>query len=206
MDLVLKWIYFLLTVMGAIASVWFVAEKVSRWRRLSWRCAQKSAEIIAEQLTADSYLPSLIVGIGRGGAIFGAMISGCLGHRPLLVIDRKYLWKNGRRLDDIILRLDIPKDMLSTVLLVAGEVHTGNTMKIYFDYFHKLGAQHIKRAVFFLQEGSTEKIEYWGFQSKTDRRMPWMFSRIYRRDSRNQEEARSLAATDVINSDSSKGQ
>jgi len=203
MGLSVEWLYFLLTVVGASASVWFITEKVFRWRRVSWRCAQKSAENIAGQLTADAYMPSLIIGIGRGGAIFGAMISGCLGHRPLLVIDRKYIWKDGRRLDDMILHVDIPKEMLGNVLLVAGEVHTGNTIKLYFDYFHKLGAQHIRRAVFFLQVGSTEKVEYWGFRSKTDRRMPWMFSRIYRRDSRNQEEACSLAATDVISRNSS---
>jgi uncharacterized protein len=183
MNFLLSIIYFLLTVIGAIASIWFIAEKALKWRRLSWRCAQKSSELIARQLSADAYLPSLIVGIGRGGAIFGAMISGCLGHRPLLGIDRKYQWKDGRRIDDILLHLDIPKDLISTVLLVAGEVHTGNTMKIYFDYFSKLGAQNIRRATFFLQEGSTEKINYFGLKSKNDRRMPWMFSQVYKRDS-----------------------
>ncbi len=98
----------------------------------------------------------------------------------------------------MIIRLDLPKEMLSAVLLVAGETHTGNTMKLYFDYFQRLESQQIRRATFFLQEGSTEKIEYWGLQSTTARRMPWMFSKTYRMDSRSQEEKYSLTANTLV--------
>lgn len=200
MEIAFQVLCFLLSIVGAITSIWFIVEKIFKRKRLSWRSAEKSAETITGQMTCDAFLPSLIVGIGRGGAIFGSIISGYLGHRPLLVIDRKYTWKEGRRLDDMILHIDVPKEMLTDVLLVAGESHTGNTMKLYFDYFHRLGAQSIKRATFFLQEGCTEKIEYIGIQSKVDRRMPWMSSQHYRRDSRSQEEARSLESTNARSS------
>jgi hypoxanthine phosphoribosyltransferase len=204
MVLAFQTLCFLLSVIGSVASVWFIVEKIFRWKRLSWRCAEKSAETVAGHLTSDGYLPSLIVGIGRGGAIFGAMISGCLGHRPLLVIDRKYRWKEGRRLDDMILHLDIPEEMLSAVLLVAGETHTGNTMKLFCDYFSRLGAQNVRRATFFLQEGSTERIEYTGVQSAIDRRMPWMSSQHYRRDSRSQQEVHSLSTIKTTKNDNSQ--
>lgn len=86
-------------------------------------------------MVRDSFLPTLIVGIGRGGTIMGAMISGCLGHRPLVVIDRKYVWVEGRRNDDLLLRLQFPPELLEKVLLVASETHTGNTMRLYYNYF-----------------------------------------------------------------------
>jgi hypoxanthine phosphoribosyltransferase len=198
MVLVFEVVSLLLAVIGAITSLWFIVEKMGLWQRLSWRCAERSAEKVARQLVADAYTPSLIVGIGRGGAIFGAMISGCLGHRPLLVIDRKYTWKGGRRIDDMILRMNLPDEMLSSLLLVAGEAHTGNTMKLYFDYFRQLGASDVRRAALFLQDGCTEKVEYWGVKGGTDRRMPWMFSQSYRRDSRGLEEALNLVGPDAI--------
>jgi probable phosphoglycerate mutase len=193
MKIAFEIIYLLLTVVGATASVWFFVDQVNKLKKLSWRSAEKSAEIIASSLGSDDFMPSLIVGIGRGGAIFGAMISGCLGHRPLLVIDRKYTWIDGRRVDDLILKLSLPEELLSKVLLVAGEVHTGNTMKLYYDHFIHIGAKEVRRGVLLLQDGCTEKIEYYGIKSKIDRKMPWMFSKQYRRESRSQEEARGLS-------------
>jgi len=135
------------------------------------------------------YDPTLIVGIGRGGAIMGALISGCLGHRPLLVIDRKYMWMDGRRLDDMALHLQLPPGLIARVLLVAGEAHSGNTMRLYHDRFMQLGAASVMRAAYFVQKGCTERIEYIGIRSDRDLRMPWMFTHNYVRDSRSEQEA-----------------
>ena len=186
-----------LSMIGAVASVWFIVDKIGRRRRISWRSAGRSAREISERLANDDFLPSLVLGIGRGGAIFGSMISGCLGHRPLIVVDRKYTWNEGRRTEDLVLRMHLPNEMLSRVLLVAGEAHTGNTMRLFYDYFQELHPGEIRRAVFYLQDGSTEKIDYCGTRGRLDRRMPWMFSKRYRRGSRSEQEARGLEATDT---------
>lgn len=191
-------ICFSLSLIGATASIWFLVNQISRLKRISWKCAEKNAKNIASSLSSDNYSPTLIVGIGRGGAIFGSLISGCLGHRPLLVIDRKYIWINGRRIDDLILKINLPKEMLSKVLLVAGEVHTGNTMRLYYDHFLKIGSQEVRRGTLLLQDGCTEKIEYWGIKNKLDRMMPWMFDKQYRRESRSQEEAIGLSSTKTL--------
>ena len=122
----------------------------------------------------------------------GALISGALGHRPLIVIDRKYQWKDGRRLDDMVQRLEINFG-LEAVLLVAGEVHTGNTMRLYYEYFNKLGAKEIRRATLFYERGSTEPVEYKGMLSSNKTlRLPWMRPRCYRRDSTSEEEAKGI--------------
>ncbi|MCX5800882.1 MAG: histidine phosphatase family protein [Candidatus Eisenbacteria bacterium] len=182
----------ILGTIGALASAWYLYERFFPLRRLSWRSAQNAALRISEQMKQAGYDPTLIVGIGRGGAIMGALISGSLGHRPLLVIDRKYMWMDGRRIDDMVLHLQLPLVLVDRVLLVAGEAHSGNTMRLYYNHFVLMGAVSVKRAAYFVRKGCTEPIEYVGIRSGRELRMPWMFTRTYVRDSRSEHEARAI--------------
>jgi len=191
-----------LSIVGGLSSVWYIYEKLVPIRRLSWRSTQKAALKITSEMVRDGFLPTLIVGIGRGGAIMGAMISGSLGHRPLVVIDRKYDWVEGRRNDDLLLRLQFPPELLEKVLLVAGETHTGNTMRLYYNYFREIGAKEIRRATFYLQKGCTEPIEYVGLKHSKDFLMPWMFSKQYIREDRSAEEATRARASVIAHEES----
>ena len=182
----------ILGIIGAIASAWFLYERFFPLRRLSWRSAQSAALRISDQMKQAGYDPTLVVGIGRGGAIMGALVSGCLGHRPLLVIDRKYMWMDGRRIDDMVLHLQLPLALIDRVLLVAGEAHSGNTMRLYHNHFVQIGAASVRRAAYFVRKGCTEPIEYTGIRSERELRMPWMFTRNYVRDSRSEHEARAI--------------
>ncbi len=164
---------------------WFVYEKYFPFRRLSWKLAQKAANNVANKMVVDNYMPSLIFGIGRGGAIFGALISGCFGHRPLVVLDRRYNWSERGRIDDVIFPMRIPSEYLKSVLLVAGEAHSGGTMNRYFDYLKALGADEIRRAVLYLEDGCVVRIDYHGIKgTKKNILMPWMFSKQYQRTDR----------------------
>lgn len=175
-----KHIRIILAVIGAISALCYFWEKLFPIRRLSWKFTEKAAKRITEELTADNLSPTLIVGIGRGGAIMGLLISGCLGHRPLVVIDRKYTWREGDRFDDMIFPVDIPQNFLEKVLIVSGEVHSGNTMKLYYKHFKKRGAQSIRRATLYYEKGATVNVEYKGLESsKKNILMPWMFHRQY---------------------------
>lgn len=182
----------ILGILGAVSSVWFLYEKLSKRYRLSWRFAEKAVEKLVRKMMSDNFSPTLIVGIRRGGAIIGALISGELGHRPLIVIDRKYKWEEGRRITDMVQRLKINFG-LEAVLVVSGKVHSGNTMRLYYDYFKSLGANEIRRATLFYEAGSTEPVEYKGLvSSRKMLRMPWMRSKMYRIDSRSEEEAKGI--------------
>lgn len=192
----------ILGLIGAISALWYFWEKLFPIRRLSWRFAERSAKRIAEELTADNFSPTLIIGIGRGGAIVGALISGCLGHRPLVVIDRKYTWREGDRFDDMIFPVDIPQNFLERVLIVSGEVHSGNTMKLYYEHFKKLGARSIQRATLYYEKGATVKVEYKGLElSKKNILMPWMFHRRYIRADRHPPRATLLQKEDFTKGD-----
>ena len=170
---------------GIAGFIWLMHERLFPYRKLSWRFAQRTAQKIARQLVANDFTPSLIFGIGRGGAIMGAMISGCLGHRPLLVVDRRYDWNRTGRLEDLILFADVPKPFLKNVLLVAGEIHSGGTMRRYYEYLRSLGTLRVQRAVLFYEKGCPVHVEYYGIVSaRKNVRMPWMFSKSYLRADR----------------------
>lgn len=176
---------FISAIATLISFIWFIYEKRKPYRKISWRKAKKAANKIADQLVKDKYNPSLIFGIGRGGAIFGSMISGSLGHCSLVVIDRKYIWSSKGRMQDILFHISIPGEYLKNVLLVAGEIHTGSTMNRYYDYLKVIGAQTVKRAVLFYEEGCPANIEYVGIQSSDKKLLlPWMDSERYIREDR----------------------
>jgi len=176
---------FVSAIVGIISFLWYLYEKKFPFRKLSWRFAEKAAQKIADRMVKDNFSPTLIVGIGRGGSILGAMISGCLGHRPLLVIDRKYEWKESGRLEDIIFFVDVPASFLNRVLLVAGEIHSGGTMKFYYNYFKSLDTNEIRKAVMFFEEECPVNVEYIGIKSsKKNILMPWVFSKNYMRADR----------------------
>lgn len=140
-------VYEIFGFISAIATIisfgWLLYEKRKPLRRISWRSAKKAANKIADQLVKDKYYPSLIFGIGRGGAIFGSMISGSLGHCSLVVVDRKYNWSSKGRVQEILFHINIPVEYLKSVLLVAGEAHSGTTMDRYYDYL-KFDKSYIK--------------------------------------------------------------
>ena len=167
-------------IIGIISFAWLIHEKYFPIKRISWRNAEKGAEQICIKMAQDDFDPSLIFGIGRGGSIMGSLISGCLGHRPLLVVDRKYVWSEKGRSEDLIFRVNIPNKYIQNVLLVAGEAHSGRTMNFYYDYFKNLKARRIKRAVLLFETGCPTHVEYKGMITKRKNLwLPWRFSNKY---------------------------
>ena len=152
---------------------------VSVFSKLSWKKAKIGARKIAKELfggeTHKSYIPTVIVGIGRGGAAFGALLSYNLNNVPLAVLERKYVYENGVRKEFPLFDIHIPKELLQRVLLVAGESHTGETMKCLNQYMTDLGAQEVRHAVFYQQDNPNLPIEihYMARTGKSFNLMPW---------------------------------
>ncbi len=172
------------SVLAIVTAIYYVWRRFRPQKRISWKTATKLAISIADEMVGDGFLPSLVFGIGRGGAIMGSLISGCLGHRPLCVIDRIYEWEEGSRTEDILFKVRFPQRLLDKVLVVSGEVHTGNTMRMYCEFFKDRGAKEIRRATLFLNKGSIEQVEYGGLTLHRNILMPWMVSDRYIRQDR----------------------
>ena len=73
----------------------------------------------------------------------------------------------------------IPKAYLKQILLVAGEAHTRNTLRIFTEEFLEMGAGEIRNCVFYNQQLPEERlapnveIHYSGICRKRDYLMPW---------------------------------
>jgi hypoxanthine phosphoribosyltransferase len=159
--------------------------RVSDVKEIDWPFVEQGIFVLKEKLLEESYYPSIIVGIGRGGAIIGALLSGCMKNIPILVLDRVYKWDNRRRDEDIIGEI-VLKKKLDSVLLVAGELHTGNTAKKFINYFEKLGvaSDNIKVLSFMKEKYPALEPDFWYYESeKPDIRLPWMLTKNYKRES-----------------------
>jgi broad specificity phosphatase PhoE/hypoxanthine phosphoribosyltransferase len=158
--------------------------------KITWKQMEKSAHKITEELISDRYYPTLIFGIGRGGAIFGSMLSGCLGQIPVLVIDRQYFFgdKNSRVVR-ILFKSRIPARYLKNVLLVAGDANTGASMDFFTDFLNMLGAKSIRKAVYLKAITCLTQLDY--FSRKTGniiddgKKLPWRSFCNYKNDAIN---------------------
>lgn len=145
---------------------------------------QKGVLYLKDKLIQDNYYPTLIVGIARGGSIVGALISGTLGNVPILVIDRVYEWTTHQRKEGLFDEIKITKN-IEKVLLVAGELHSGNTAKKYIEYFKQIGANEVRMLTFMKEPYPTFKPDYFFIETdKSDIRFPWMLTKNYKRDSK----------------------
>ena len=162
---------------------------IKLYRRFPWRHAYKYAKNTAETMkngTAEElYEPTIIVGIGRGGAIYGSIFSYFMKEAPLLALDRKYLYdEQGKRIgEDWYYPINIPKELLQKVLLVAGEYHSGKTMQQFKQRLIGIGAKEIRTCVLYYQTGlsnQTEVPDYYGITSKYDYLMPWQEKQFLR--------------------------
>ncbi len=175
-------IYFL-SFIGGIISIVTIYKWLVPYKKIDWKTVEKDVMKLKEDLITKNYMPTLIVGVGRGGSIVGALLSGCLGHVPLLVIDRVYDWKNNIRRERLFEQINLSSN-LDKILLVAGELHTGGTAKTYIEYFNKIGARQIKYLSFTKDHFPAFNPDFYYIETKNpDIRLPWMITNKYKRDS-----------------------
>lgn len=142
------------------------------YRRLTMKSALNAAKNVAKNVEASEFHPTIIIGIGRGGSIFGSLISYNLYHTPILSIDREYEWLEKRH-NKMLFAFDIPIHLTHRVLLVAGEAHTGGTMETFTKYLKSIGSREIKTCVFYKQSVCTQNIDFCGMEGENTILMPW---------------------------------
>lgn len=149
------------------------------YRRLTMKKALKSAKKVAKEIEASKFNPTIIIGIGRGGSIFGSLISYNLHHTPIFNIDRQYKWIE-KRYDKMLFAFNIPFHLTRRVLLVAGEAHTGATIEVFTKYLKSIGAREIKTCVFYKQTVCTKEIDFYGEEGENTNLMPWQDAEFIR--------------------------
>ena len=151
---------------------------------------KEKAELIANELETAKYYPTIIIGIGRGGAIFSSLLSYYIHYSPIFCIDRIYNWKTDKRDVKAFFDFTIPSKYLKRVLIVAGETHSGDTMDYFYRYLkNKLKAEEIKTCSYYLQSVCTFHVDYYGKIGEDTSLMPWQ-NADFIRDSLNREEGK----------------
>ena len=190
----MTWLGYLFALIGFVATIYKSIQVWLSLKVLSWKDVDKCCETVVKQIRNDGFKPDVIVSIGRGGAIFGAILSGnTSSHKdkhkksniPILGVDRIYEWENN-------CRREVPNTMVSfdplagkKVLLVAGDILSGGTMKFHFKQLEKVGVEKMRTACIVKGSSSTLHPDYFGKEILADFRMPWMYKGYgYVRDSR----------------------
>ena len=168
------------------------------FKRLKMREATEKAEDIAQRIINSEESPTIIVGIGRGGAIFGSFISYHLHNTPILCIDREYDYQESRKAYPLF-DFDFPSYLKKRVLLVAGEIHTSGTMEKFRNHLLKKGAQEIKTCVFYKQNSCPMNIDYVGRTGEEAILMPWQDADSIRDSLNSSEQKRKLKEQQELN-------
>lgn len=173
---------------------WFSLLNLNIFRRSSMRKVFREAKRLANKMKQDEFTPTLIIFIGRGGAIFGSLISYNLKNAPIFCVDRKYEWGMTKRKVEAVFNIDIPSTFLTKVLLVAGEAHSGETMSYYCDRVKKKNPEaEIKTCVFYMEDVCQMTIDYVGLRGRDHMLLPWQDASFIR-DSLTREDANKLCS------------
>lgn len=182
---------YVLAFVGFLATLYKTVEVWLNLRRFSWTEVDKLTKKLIQQISSDMFVPDVIVGIGRGGAILGALLSGNLRvpgksrNIPLLVVERIYEWHDGERIEVENEMINLSPLRGKKILLVAGDVLTGGTMKFFLREIEQVEPQEVRTACLVKGVTSAYRPDYFGKEITGDFRMPWMYKGYgYVRDSR----------------------
>ena len=188
----MKLFFDILTIIGGLSSIPLI---ISFWNfisKYSWLSAKRSAKKIVNNLinSENKFIPTLIVCIGRGGAIFGSLISYQLKIRGIsgyiLAVDRISAIKEKEKIVDLVIEPEIKEEALvKNVLLVAGDTYTGKTMAKYIQWLNSSGInkKNIKLASFFIYKFCDIKVDYYGVEGNGMKKLPW-YLHSYKSDTR----------------------
>lgn len=192
--IIVTWLGYLFALIGFAATIYKSIQVWLNLKVLSWGDVDKCCKKVIKQIRNSGFKPDVIVTIGRGGAVFGAILSGnTSSHKdkhqksniPILGVDRIYEWENN-------CRNEIPNKMVSfaplagkKILLVAGDILSGGTMKFHLNQLEEVNVKGIRTACIVKGSSSTLHPDYFGKEILADFRMPWMYKGYgYVRDSR----------------------
>jgi hypoxanthine phosphoribosyltransferase len=129
-------------IVGAVASgiaIWEFFGKTRSSRAFRWKHVSKAVRGIIADLNSRSFVPAVVVGLGRGGSIMGGLIAGNLGALRVCSMDRRRVASvlDSMSVPDFVIKPNVkdlatlgPSEGRLKLLLITGEVVTG------FDLFH----------------------------------------------------------------------
>ncbi len=199
---ILEWAGYVLAVIGFGATIYKTVEVWLNLKSFSWGDVDKYSKVLIKKISKDYFVPDIIVGIGRGGAIIGSILSGNITvpsnqkgkNIPVLGVDRLYEWQHGARVEIKNEMVDFSPLEGKKVLLVAGDIMTGGTIKFYAHQLEQAKVAELKTGCLVKGVTATFQPDYFGKEIPADFNMPWMYKGYgYSRDSRKPSESKKQA-------------
>lgn len=190
----MEWFGYGFAVIGFFATVYKSIQLWVNLNVLSWADVDKLSRAVIRDIANSGFDPDVIVAIGRGGAVFGSILSGNLSGNetrpkksnvPILGVDRMYAWDGGQRTEIQNNLVELSPLANRRVLLVAGDILSGGTMKFHVQELNKVGVGEVRTACLVKGTSTTLHPDFFGKEIPADFRMPWMYKKFgYVRDSR----------------------
>ncbi len=174
-------ILILLTAIGAVAGIVAVLPIIKHLLGPTWKDAFRMARKVLEDIEQSNWEPTLVIGIGRSGCIWGGWLAGNLGSKPILGIDVWYdQTEEGRKVHfrgakQVLSALEEFSKLGNNILLVEGAASIGQTLTCFLERFSdQLGPWKIKKAVLYKNPAAAIDIEFVGRPlERWPKRFPW---------------------------------
>lgn len=172
-----------LAILGALASaagLYLFVEDMRSRRRFGWKQVSTLVRRMLTEMQSRSYKPDLVLGVGRGGSILAGMLAGNLGHLPLAVLDTVIDHPGGISKVEFRFPDCCPSLQGKKVLLVVGELYSGEDLRHAIEFAWHQHPSEIKTASLLTHPAASVKPDYVGRETSKPLTAPWRMTDVYK--------------------------
>lgn len=173
------------SVISVLSFAVYLKDRRQRKRKIpvpySWSNVASGVDHTINRLHSDEFVPEIVIGVGRSGAIYGALLAGNLGNLPFEVLDRSFAHDQGNR--NAVFHQHIAQPWsFQRALLVIGEVNSGQSLKEALLWLRaNLPPADIKTACMVRQVNSNYVPDYIAYEEDRAIVPPWVLRSGYQR-------------------------
>jgi hypoxanthine phosphoribosyltransferase len=169
-----------LSVAASAVTIYLFAEELQNRRRFGWKHVEKLVEGLLDDMRTRDYSPDLVLGVGRGGAILAGMLAGNLGHLPLAVVDTILDRSAGISRATIRFPECCPDLRDKDVLIVVGELYSGEDLRRGIEFAERQNPRAIKTATLLTHPAASIRPDFVGLETAKPLSAPWRISEHYK--------------------------
>lgn len=154
-----------ISLIASLVTIFLFAENLHNRRQFGWKHVDKLIRKLLADMRVHGYIPEVIIGVGRGGAILAGILAGNLGHIPLFVLDTVLEHTDGVSTATIRWTAHCPPLKDKSVLIVVGELYSGEDLKKGVEFVRKKNPREIKTATLLTHPAASIHPDFVGFES-----------------------------------------
>jgi uncharacterized protein len=174
------WVLGAIGTASSVAGIWYFIVDMHSRRRFGWKHVEKLLKQMIRDIDRSKFEPDLVIGIGRGGAIVAGMLAGNLGNIPLYVIDTFMAKQNGIKKAHLRNTEGVPDIQDRSVLLVVGELYSGEDLKEGIEFVERQGVKELRTASMLTHPTTSVQPDFYGLETNVPLIAPWRISAKYR--------------------------